>query len=253
MMQFRIILLLQPITKLYLVTIELKLRNDFRCFRSKMCFRTFSTVPLNSGNSPIENVTKGLAGDTSSSRNIFNSSKQHELIVILQWNILQIISFDHSKVIVTIVRMLKHYWSALFYRIDAQTGSPETVLVYIFTSCWSRNTLPHLIQCLAVATKQRRPRLVLAWVTVSENWALWTCVRSSVWTLICDRQFCRHHCADTDVRSNRIKHSAQTLNFFIFACFLLLAVSSLFIYPPNYPLNYPVGNKFILLLLTLLL
>jgi len=27
--------------------IELKLRDDFRCFRSKMCFRTFSTVPLN--------------------------------------------------------------------------------------------------------------------------------------------------------------------------------------------------------------
>jgi len=39
---------LQPITKLYLLTIELKLRDDFRCFRSKMCFRTFSTVPLNS-------------------------------------------------------------------------------------------------------------------------------------------------------------------------------------------------------------
>jgi len=46
--QCRIILLLQPITKLYLFTIELKLRDDFRCFRSTMCFRTFSTVPLNS-------------------------------------------------------------------------------------------------------------------------------------------------------------------------------------------------------------
>jgi len=33
---------------LYLFTIELNLRDDFRCFRSKMCFRTFSTVPLNS-------------------------------------------------------------------------------------------------------------------------------------------------------------------------------------------------------------
>jgi len=42
MTQCRIILLLQPITKLYLFTIELKLRDDFRCFR------TFSTVPLNS-------------------------------------------------------------------------------------------------------------------------------------------------------------------------------------------------------------
>jgi len=41
-------LLLQPITKFYLFTIELKLRDDFRRFRSKMCFRTFSTVPLNS-------------------------------------------------------------------------------------------------------------------------------------------------------------------------------------------------------------
>jgi len=48
MTQCRIILLLQPVTKLYLFTIELKLRDDFRCFRSKMCFRTFSTVPLNS-------------------------------------------------------------------------------------------------------------------------------------------------------------------------------------------------------------
>jgi len=41
-------LYLQPITELYLFTIELKLRDDFRCFRSKMCFGTFSTVPLNS-------------------------------------------------------------------------------------------------------------------------------------------------------------------------------------------------------------
>jgi len=48
MTQCRIIILLQPITKLYLFTIELKLRDDFRCFRSKMCFRTFCTVPLNS-------------------------------------------------------------------------------------------------------------------------------------------------------------------------------------------------------------
>jgi len=35
--------------------------------------------------------------------------------------------------------------------------------------------------------KQRRPRLVLGWVTVREDRALWTCFRSSVWTLICDR------------------------------------------------------------------
>jgi len=34
--------------------------------------------------------------------------------------------------------------------------------------------------------KQRRPRLVLEWVTVRENRALWTWVRSSVWTLICN-------------------------------------------------------------------
>jgi len=46
--QCRIILLSQPITKLYLFTIELKLPEDFRCYRSKMCFRTFSTVSLNS-------------------------------------------------------------------------------------------------------------------------------------------------------------------------------------------------------------
>jgi len=30
--------------------------------------------------------------------------------------------------------------------------------------------------------KQRRPRLVLGWVTVREDRALWICVRSSVWT-----------------------------------------------------------------------
>jgi len=44
--QCRIILLLQPITKLYLFTIELKLRDDFRYIRTKICSRTFSTVPL---------------------------------------------------------------------------------------------------------------------------------------------------------------------------------------------------------------
>jgi len=33
---------------------------------------------------------------------------------------------------------------------------------------------------------QRRPRLVLGWVTFREDRALWTCVRSSVWNLICD-------------------------------------------------------------------
>jgi len=42
MTQCRIILLLQPITKLFLFTNELKLQDDFRCFR------TFCTVPLNS-------------------------------------------------------------------------------------------------------------------------------------------------------------------------------------------------------------
>jgi len=44
MTQCRIIPLLQPITKLYLFTMELKLPDDFRCFRSKMYFRRFSTV-----------------------------------------------------------------------------------------------------------------------------------------------------------------------------------------------------------------
>jgi len=48
MTQCRIILILQPITKLYLFTIELNLRDDFRCFHSQMCFRTLNTVPLNS-------------------------------------------------------------------------------------------------------------------------------------------------------------------------------------------------------------
>jgi len=48
MTQRRIILLFQAITKLYSFTIELKLRDDFRCLRSKMCFRTSSTVPLKS-------------------------------------------------------------------------------------------------------------------------------------------------------------------------------------------------------------
>jgi len=32
-----------------------------------------------------------------------------------------------------------------------------------------------------------RPRLVLEWVIVREDQALWTWVRSSLWTLICDR------------------------------------------------------------------
>jgi len=32
-------------SNLDLFKIELKLRDDFRSFRSKMCFRTFSTVP----------------------------------------------------------------------------------------------------------------------------------------------------------------------------------------------------------------
>jgi len=43
--------------------------------------------------------------------------------------------------------------------------------------------------------KRRRPQLVLGWVTVMEDWALWASVRSSVWTLICDR-----YRADTDVK-----------------------------------------------------
>jgi len=62
MTQCRIILELQPITKLYVFTIELKLRDDFRCFRSKMCFRTFSTESLNS---PIPYVGRcGVVGST---------------------------------------------------------------------------------------------------------------------------------------------------------------------------------------------
>jgi len=58
MAQCRIILLLQPITKFYLFTNNPKLRDDFRCFRSKMRFRTFSTVSLNS---PIQVVSHELA------------------------------------------------------------------------------------------------------------------------------------------------------------------------------------------------
>jgi len=54
MTQCRIKLLLQPITKLYVFTIELKLRDDFRCFRSKMCFRTFSTVQKNMNTLPAD-------------------------------------------------------------------------------------------------------------------------------------------------------------------------------------------------------
>jgi len=60
MTQCRTILLLQTITKLFLFTIELKLRDDFRCFRLKMCFRTFSTVPLNS--TLLPNVSKADSG-----------------------------------------------------------------------------------------------------------------------------------------------------------------------------------------------
>jgi len=47
MTQCRIILLFTT-SRQALFTNELKLRDDFRFFRSKMCFRTFSTVPLNS-------------------------------------------------------------------------------------------------------------------------------------------------------------------------------------------------------------
>ena len=46
-------------------------------------------------------------------------------------------------------------------------------------------------QCLlgdsVTEVKLRRARLVPGWVTTREDWALWTCVRSSVWTSICDR------------------------------------------------------------------
>jgi len=57
MTQCRIILLLQLIAKLYLFTIELKLRDDFRCFRSQMCFRTFSTaLPMNSPIDPTIDI-----------------------------------------------------------------------------------------------------------------------------------------------------------------------------------------------------
>ena len=46
-------------------------------------------------------------------------------------------------------------------------------------------------QCLlgdsVTEVKLRRARLVPGWVTAREDWALLTCVRSSVWTLICDR------------------------------------------------------------------
>jgi len=48
------------------------------------------------------------------------------------------------------------------------------------------------------AVEQHQARLVLWWVTARENWALWTCVRSSVRILICDRPRDRYH-ADTDV------------------------------------------------------
>jgi len=44
--------------------------------------------------------------------------------------------------------------------------------------------LPRLARFTEV--KARRPRLVLEWVTIRDDWALWTRVRSSVWTQICD-------------------------------------------------------------------
>jgi len=49
MTQCRIILLLglQPITKLHLFTIELKWRDDFRCFRIKCAFVCSTSTPVN--------------------------------------------------------------------------------------------------------------------------------------------------------------------------------------------------------------
>jgi len=48
MTQCRIMLLFTTNHPALFIYKRLKLRDDFRCFHSKMCFRTFSTVPLNS-------------------------------------------------------------------------------------------------------------------------------------------------------------------------------------------------------------
>jgi len=57
--------------------------------------------------------------------------------------------------------------------------------------------------------KQRRPRLILGRVTAREDRALWTCYRSSVWTLICDRpSIYSSYRADTDL-SQSFKDPAE--------------------------------------------
>jgi len=50
-----------------------------------------------------------------------------------------------------------------------------------------RTYIIRLAQWLVRWIKAHRPWLVLWWVTTTEDWALWTFVRSSVWTLIWDR------------------------------------------------------------------
>jgi len=63
---------------------------------------------------------------------------------------------------------------------------------------------PRLAQWHVHRSKQRRPRLVLGWVTIREDRALWTCmcpfvgVDLNLWPTV-DRLYSRHR-ADTDVK-----------------------------------------------------
>jgi len=59
---------------------------------------------------------------------------------------------------------------------------------------------PRLAQWHVHWSYARRPRLVLGWVTVREDQALWTCIRSSVWTLICADCLYSRHRDDTEVK-----------------------------------------------------
>jgi hypothetical protein len=81
-------------------------------------------------------------------------------------------------------------------------------------------------QCLlddsVTEVKLRRVRLVPGRVTAWEDWALWSCVRSSVWTLICDDRPNSRYRADTDVNEmnqtnlTNYKWQRQVIKLFVY-------------------------------------
>jgi len=95
------------------------LRNDFRWFRSKMCFRTFSTVPVNS---PIAVKLKGIAYFTilsnathSVNEIIVTSDCQQcaavKLIGIIHKVIALVLAFDkHPRLHFYFIIFIQLYW-----------------------------------------------------------------------------------------------------------------------------------------------